>query len=279
MIWTILAIILILYLGLALLLFLFQHSLIYFPTRAVTATPAAIGLAYDEVRFHAEDGIELAGWFVPAPNAATTLLFFHGNAGNISHRLASIELFHRLGLNVFIFDYRGYGQSQGSPTETGTYRDAAAAWRYLVEDKQIPPGRIIFFGRSLGGSVAAWLAERQPPQALILESTFTSIPDMAARQFPFLPVRLLARARYDTLARIPNITAPVLIIHSPADEIIPYSHSRRLFEAARQPKAFLELTGSHNEGFLLTAQYEANLAAFIAQYAGENAPKNKTPLK
>jgi len=269
MIWTILAIILILYLGLALLLFLFQNNLIYFPTRAIATTPAAIGLAYEEVRFRAEDGVELAGWFVPAPNAASTLLFFHGNAGNISHRLASIELFHRLGLNVFIFDYRGYGQSQGSPTEIGTYRDAAAAWRYLVEDKQIPPGRIIFFGRSLGGSVAAWLAERHPPQALILESTFTSIPDMAARQFPFIPVRLLARARYDTLARIPNITAPVLIIHSPADEIIPYSHSRRLFEAARQPKAFLELSGSHNEGFLLTTQYEANLAAFIAQYARE----------
>lgn len=270
MIWSFIAIIITFYLLLTLLLFLFQTRFIYFPSRAIETTPAAIDLPYEPIRFQAEDGVELTGWFIPAPGAKNTLLFCHGNAGNISHRLIPIQLFHRLGLNIFIFDYRGYGQSQGVLGEAGTYRDAAAAWRYLVEDRAIPPDQIIFYGHSLGGAVAAWLAQHYPSRALILESTFTSIPDMAARQFPFIPTRLLVRVHYNTLARMPHLKTPVLIIHSPADEIIPYSHSRRLFEAAPDPKAFLELTGSHNEGFLMTGQlYETSLAAFIDKYAGE----------
>ena len=267
MFWLIIGIITALYLGLTLILFLFQSFLVYFPTKGLITTPAAIGLDYEPVQFETADGLKLSGWFVPAENSANVLLFFHGNAGNISHRLASIEQFHRLGLNVLIIDYRGYGQSEGRPSEAGTYLDAEAAWRYLVDTKGYRPEQIIIFGRSLGGAVAAWLAQQHPPRALILESTFTSVPDMGARQFPFLPVRTLARINYNTQARLPHIQVPLLIAHSPADEVIPYSHGRQLFEVANEPKEFLQLRGGHNEGFIMTENYEAGIKSFLQAYS------------
>jgi pimeloyl-ACP methyl ester carboxylesterase len=267
MLLTTIAIAIGLYVAVVALAYLFQERLLYFPLRGLSATPDAIGLAYETVSIETEDGIEISGWFIPADRPRGTLLFFHGNAGNISHRLDSIAAFHRLGLNTFIVDYRGYGQSQGKPTEQGTYRDAAAAWRYLVESRQIPPTEIIIFGRSLGGAVAAWLAHTHPPGALILESTFTSAPDMAAQAYPFLPVRQLIRIDYNTLARLPKIEVPLLIIHSPEDSVIPYGHSQTLFNAANQPKEFLEIRGGHNDGFIISAQaYEATLDRFISTY-------------
>ncbi len=270
MIWSIVVIGLALYVGLAALLFIFQNHLLYFPTGAILMTPRARGLAYETVRFEAADGVKLSGWFIPAEQARGVVLFFHGNAGNISHRLDSIALFHRLGLSTFIIDYRGYGQSEGKPSEPGTYLDAEAAWRYLVEERQLSPTEIILFGRSLGGAVAVWLAQTHPPGALILESTFTSVPDMAAQLYPFLPVRLLARLDYNSLERIASINSPILIVHSPADEIIPYRHGQQLFAAAQEPKEFLEIKGSHNEGFFISArQYEAGLQAFITRHIGQ----------
>lgn len=266
---TTIAIALIFYIVLTLLVFVLQARFVYFPTRYVGTTPASIGLPYESVTLTTDDGINISGWFVPVDDAQKVVLFFHGNAGNISHRLQSIKLFHELGLNVLIIDYRGYGQSEGSPSEAGTYLDAQAAWRYLTEERGFAPGQIILFGRSLGGAVAAWLAQQHPPRLLILESTFTSVPDMGVRQFPFLPVRLLARIQYDTLARLPQINAPILIIHSPDDDVIPYDHGQQLFKAANQPKAFLQLIGGHNEGFILSGnQYKAGLAAFIAEHGG-----------
>lgn len=270
MLWSILLLVVGLYLGITALLFFFQNRLIYFPLRHLALTPAAKGLTYETVRFEAADGVKLTGWFVPAEPARGTVLFFHGNAGNISHRLESIEVFHRLGLNTFIIDYRGYGQSEGSPSEQGTYLDAEAAWRYLIDEREISPDKIIFFGRSLGGGVAAWLAEKHPPALLILESTFTSVPDLAAQLYPFLPVRLLARVHYNTLERLSQIKAPILIGHSLDDKVIPYNHGRRLFAAAPEPKGFLELHGRHNDGFMVSRNYESSLEAFISRYlAGE----------
>lgn len=265
---VILAVILVtLYLALVGLAYLFQERLLYFPLRGLSLTPAAGGLDYEEVWLETSDGVTLHGWFIPAASPRGVLLFFHGNAGNISHRLDSIDTFHRLGLSTFIIDYRGYGRSQGRPTEQGTYQDAEAAWRYLVEERQISPADIIIFGRSLGGGVASWLAQQYSPGALILESTFTSVTDMAARQYPFLPVRQLGRIHYDTLARLPEIDCPILIIHSPDDRIIPYEHSQRLYAAARDPKEFLEIRGGHNDGFIISASdYEARLDGFIEQY-------------
>jgi len=195
------------------------------------------------------------------------VLFCHGNAGNISHRLESIEIFHRLGLNIFIFDYRGYGQSEGKPTEQGTYEDASVAWRYLTQQRQVNPNEIIVFGRSLGGAVASWLAQSHSPGALILESTFTSLADIAASLYPYLPVRLLLRFKYNTAEYLGKVNCPVLIVHSRDDEIMPFSHGCRLFEMASEPKKFLEISGTHNEGFIISGKdYEKGLNAFILEH-------------
>ena len=203
-------------------------------------------------------------WFIPAAQSGPTLLFFHGNAGNISHRLDSIRIFHTLGLNVLIFDYRGYGRSSGKPSEQGVYRDAETAWHYLTEAREIDPDRIILFGRSLGSAVAAWLATRTRSGAVILESPFTSVPDLAAKLYPLAPVRLLARLEFNTLAAAQAIHSPLLVMHSRQDEIIPFSHGRAVYGAARAPKRFVELSGGHNDGFIVSGDaYAQSLRAFI----------------
>ncbi len=280
------------YLGICLMLFLFQPNFIYFPIKEVRATPEIIGLNFDDVTFPTSDGLELSGWFIPAvpdpPSAqagkedTTTgdptvtgagagrgedrlvVILCHGNAGNISHRLDTMHLFHRLGHDFFLFDYRGYGKSQGKPSEKGTYLDAEAAWDYLTRERGIDPGRIVLFGRSLGGSIAAHLAQSRSPQALIVESSFTSVTDMGADIYPFLPVRLLARFKYSTADYLKKVTCPVLISHSKDDEMISVKHGRKLFEAANDPKEFLEFAGSHNEGFIASKEmYSKGIAEFI----------------
>ncbi len=173
-------------------------------------------------------------------------------------------LHDRFALSVLIFDYRGYGKSGGSPSEEGTYRDADAAWGYLLHTRKVPPEKIVLFGRSLGGAVAAELARRTKPAALILESTFTSLPDLGAEIYPWLPVRVLSKFRYSTLDKIASLTCPKLIIHSPRDEIVPFGQGRALFERAAPPKTFLEIAGGHNDGFLLSeTRYKEGLGIFL----------------
>lgn len=257
------------YVGLCVLVLAFQSRLVYFPFGGIDATPEAVGLAYEEVELEAEDGVRLAAWFVPAEHSRGVVLFCHGNAGNRSHRLDTLYIFRQLGFSTLIFDYRGYGGSGGRPSERGTCLDAEAAWRHLVEAKGIAPREIVVHGRSLGGAVAAWLAQRHTPAALVLESTFTSVPDMGARLYPFLPVRLLARIRYPTLERLPELRCPILVVHSREDDIVPFAHGRRLFEAAREPKDFLEIQGGHNEGFALSgSHYTDGLNAFLSRHVG-----------
>ncbi len=236
------------YIGLCILLYFQQSGMVYHPSRQITLTPAELNLAYEDVSFETSDGERIAAWFVPAENAQGTLLMCHGNGGNNSDRVYAIQFFVGLGMNVFIFDYRGYGLSTGKPSEEGTYLDALAAWKHLVEDRSVPPGKIVIHGRSLGGAVAAWLATQVDPAGLVLESTFTSIPDVGKKIYPYLPIRLLCRFQYDTLGRIGEIRSPVLIFHSKHDEMIPFEHGRKLFDAASAPKWFLETTGSHNDG-------------------------------
>jgi hypothetical protein len=252
------------YVILAAVLSLFQSRFVYFPVRHFAASPGDIGLSYDAVAFESADGIQLSGWFVRAPRPRGVALFCHGNGGNISYCLESVQILNRLRLSVFLFDYRGYGTSSGEPTEQGTYLDAEAAWRWLVEQKGIPPDQIILFGRSLGGSVAAWLAQHREPRALIVESAFTSIPDIGADAYPLFPVRLLCRYSYSCIDYVRHVKVPVLVVHSRDDEIIPFSHGERLYEAAHQPKAFLELSGGHNDGFIVSGgKYESGLDAFL----------------
>lgn len=243
------------YVGLSLYLYLFQENFIYFPghpSRRVETTPAALGLAFEELAIPTGDGETLAGWYVPAPNARATLLFLHGNAGNIGQRIDLIAMFQRLGLNVLIFDYRGYGTSTGKPGETGTYRDAEAAWRHLTEKRGIPASDILVFGESLGGAIAAELVRHHTPRALVLYATFTSIPDMARHYYPYLPTGLLARLRYDTRTALAAAQCPVLLLHSRDDEITPFSHGRELLDAAPQPKRLVELQGGHNDALFIS---------------------------
>ena len=253
---------------------LFQSRLVFFPDigRALAATPRDAGLAYEEVRLATTDGESLHAWFVPAPQSRGTVLLFHGNAGNISHRLDYLPVIFRLGYSTFIFDYRGYGRSSGRPSEQGTYRDAEAAWRYLTDTRKIEPQRIALLGESLGGAVAAWLASRQPAGALVLASVFTSVPDMGAEVYPFLPVRLLSRIDYNTLEHLKKVRAPVLVAHSRDDDIVPYRHGRALFDAAREPKTFLEMSGGHNESFLFSREsWVREFGEFLDRYVGDPA--------
>ena len=260
------------YAAILLLVFLFQPRLVYFPqaARELATTPRAIGLEYEDVSLHTADGVKLHGWWVPAHGARGTVLLLHGNAGNISHRLGYLAMFSRLAYSVLIVDYRGFGKSGGSPGEEGTCRDAEAAWQHLTEARKLKARDIVIVGESLGGGVATWLAVKYPPRALILASTFTSVPDLAARIYPWLPVRLLARIDYANLDRIRQIDVPVLIAHSRGDDIIPFAHGEALFDAARAPKQFLIMSGGHNDGFLFAREeWVAAVRGFLERAAAK----------
>lgn len=240
------------YAGICLLLYLLQPAIVYQPSRTYDNTPADIGLAYEAVTLTTSDGQRLAAWFIPAGDhfdTCRTILFCHGNAGNISHRLDTIKLFNQLGLAVLIVDYRGYGQSTGIPTEQGTLLDIRAGWDWLI-NRGISPKKIILFGRSLGGCIAALTAKEVNPAGLVLESTFSSIPDIGSHYYPWLPVRLFSRFSYDTLTAVKQVNCPLLVIHSPDDEIVPFRFGKAIYDAANEPKSFGMLRGSHNEGFI-----------------------------
>lgn len=263
------------YACLVLATYVFAGSLIFFPRRELDGNPSERGLPFEDVSFRAGDGTSLHGWFLPGTGRGT-VLFCHGNAGNISHRLDSLEIFHHLGLSVFIFDYRGYGKSEGKPTEEGVYSDVEGAWRHLAEDRKIPAGKIVIFGRSLGGAVAAQAAERFRPAGLILESTFTSLAGVGSHHYFFLPVRLIVGDAFNTLGRMKDISCPVLVASSPDDEIVPGEHGRILFEAAGEPKAFLPLKGDHNWGFLYTGgAYIDGLGRFFSSVFADGKGRNE----
>ena len=250
-----------------------QSRMLYLPNlpgRTLDATPSGIGVDYEDVFFETEDGVALHGWFVPG-QTARVLLFFHGNAGNISHRLDSIRQFLDLGLSVFIVDYRGYGQSDGRTSETGLYKDAAGAWRYLTETRQVKPENIVIFGRSLGGSVAAHLAKDVEPAGLVVESSFTSVPDIASDVYPWLPARWLSRLRHATRDYIRNVNCPVLVVHSRDDEIIPIKHGEAIYAAAPEPRSMLVLRGGHNDAFIRDEEsYLTGLRAFLDSLSSPN---------
>lgn len=254
------------YLVLALMFYLFQGRMVFlsdFPNRALGASPSDIGLNYEDVSLTTSDNERLHGWYIPAVDSKGTLLFFHGNAGNISHRLESVKIFHELGLDTMIIDYRGYGQSTGKTTEQGTYLDAQAAWDYLINSRGIPADQIIVFGRSLGGAVGAWLGVQNTPAAVIIESSFSSGADMARRLYPFLPVRLITRLRYPVAEYASRLNCPVLVVHSRHDEIVPFIMGQAIYAAVKQQKKFLELRGDHNNGFLISQEdYIAGLKDF-----------------
>lgn len=255
------------YLAMVLLVYWGQSRLVYFPNKQLSNTPQMFGLDYSSVSIATADGETLHGWWVPVRDAKGTVLFFHGNAGNISHRINYLTMFSRLGYNTLLFDYRGYGQSSGTPSESGTYLDAQAAWQHLTETQMIAPEQIVLFGESLGGAIASWLAAREKPGLLALASAFTSVPDLATQIYPFLPVRWISRFEYNTLESLHSVTCPVFIAHSPQDEIVPFQHGQRLFQAASEPKYFLTLEGGHNNGFIfMKPAWHKTLGAFMDQH-------------
>jgi len=252
------------------LVYLFQSHLVFFPGtgREAVVTPKSYGLRYESVAIRTADGETLDAWWVPAENARGTVLFFHGNAGNISHRVDYLQMFHRLRYSTLIVDYRGYGKSTGTPSEAGTYRDAEAAWEHLRHARLASPQAIVIAGESLGAAVATRLAAEVEPRAVLLFSTFTSVTDLGAQVYWFLPVRLLSRIGYDNAANLKRVRAPVFIAHSRDDDIVPFAHGRRLFEAAGEPKTFLEMSGGHNDGFIFTRpEWVAELGVFLERHA------------
>lgn len=253
------------YVGLCLMAFLFQKRLTFFPERGLSASPRDAGLLFEDVSVVAEDGVRLHAWWVPHAEARAAVLFFHGNAGNISHRLDTLRFWHELGFSILIFDYRGYGDSEGEISESGTQTDARAVWRYLTDVRGHAPGEIVLFGRSLGAAVAIELATHVHSAGLIVESAFTTMADMARRAYPWLPVRWLLRMRFESLQRIQQIDTPKLFVHSTDDEVVPYDMGRTLFEAARGPKRFVPIHGTHGDGWLQSGTvYRDGVAAFVA---------------
>jgi fermentation-respiration switch protein FrsA (DUF1100 family) len=254
------------------LVFLFQSRLVFYPEigREMALSPQTYGLSFESVDIRTADGETLHAWWVPAEDARGTVLFFHGNAGNISHRIDYLAMFSRLRYSTLIVDYRGYGRSTGSPSEAGTYRDAEAAWDYLRGARSVRAQNLVIAGESLGAAVATWLAARVGPRAIVLLSTFTSATDLGAQIYWFLPVRLISRLGYDNVENLKRIRAPVFIAHSRDDEIVPYAHGRKLYELAGEPKAFLEMRGGHNDGFVFARpEWAAQLAAFLEKHAAK----------
>jgi fermentation-respiration switch protein FrsA (DUF1100 family) len=261
----ILALISFVYVTVCLVAYLLQSRFVYFPDREEAGTPADVGLDFEEVTFASASGTRLHGWYVSVPGARYTLLYCHGNAGNISHRLESIRRFADRGLSVFIFDYSGYGKSAGRPSERATYADALGAWDWLTRTAGVKRDGVILFGRSLGTAVAIDLATEVQARGLILESPFTSAVELGARAFWWLPVRFLARIRYNSMGKIAAVKEPKLFVHSLQDEVVPYGMGKRLYNRAPRPKMWVKAQGGHNDVYLEPGSaYDEALDRFLA---------------
>jgi hypothetical protein len=245
---------------------LLENTSLFFPSREILLTPRSAGIAFEEVTFSSEDGVKLQGWFIPNPSARRNLLYFQGNAGNMSGRIDKIRQFHAMGFNVLMFNYRGYGQSAGRPSEQGVYRDGRAAFDQLASRADVGGMPIVLYGSSIGGAVAIDVATRRKPAALITEATFSSMKDMARRYYPFVPSFMLS-LRFDSDRKVALITCPKLFIHSPQDEIVPFALAQKLFASAAEPKEFLEDQGGHNDNFMRSIdKLRSGIERFLGKY-------------
>ena len=251
------------YLGINLYLYFFQRSLLFYPVKELHSTPKSIGLAYEDV-FIKSGSKRIHGWYVPNEKNKFVVLFFHGNAGNISDRLDTIRIMSKLGLSTLIIDYQGFGLSEGKPSESGINSDAMSAWKYLCKERNITTNQIIVAGRSLGGAVASYVAANVNPKALIIESAFTSIPHLAKRYYPYIPTHWIARDKFPTQKYVQDVKCPILIIHSREDELIPFAHGKLLAQTPNKNITFEAITGSHNNGFIESYDtYTRTLEMFI----------------
>tara|TARA_B100001971_G_scaffold67532_1_gene62178 strand:+ start:1051 stop:1818 length:768 start_codon:yes stop_codon:yes gene_type:complete len=231
-----------------------DQKMIYYPERTIAATPADVGLEYEDAFLTTSDGVKIHGWWAPG-GSKTTLLWFHGNGGNIGDRVENLLLLHdRLGVSVFILDYRGYGRSEGKPSEKGLYLDAEAAVEYLTREHGLSVADdVVVFGRSLGCGVAVEVAARHQVRAVILESGFPSVQAMVDRTYPFLPSSMLlslVEARYDSASKLPDVHAPVMVLHGDRDQTVSIAMGEELFESANEPRRFYTISGAdHNDTY------------------------------
>lgn len=258
--------------GVMLAAYLAQARLLFQPNfggRSLEATPDQLALEFENVEIETTDGEHLHAWWIPHRSPRASMLFSHGNAGNISHRLDSLKIFHQLRLNVLIYDYRGYGRSSGKPSEAGVYRDAEAALEWMIREERVEPEEFVVFGRSMGAAVSARLAQKRPPACLILESAFTSVPDRAAEIYWWLPIRWLIHLQMNTRQNVSTIATPTLVIHSRDDEIVPFDHGRQVAQAAGDDAELLEISGGHNTGFMKSRDiYIEGLDRFLTRCIG-----------
>lgn len=259
------------YLALTLMMYIFQERMVFVPGRNVFATPASYKIDFEDINLKTDNDETISAWYIPAKDAKYTVLFCHGNAGNIANRLETAVFYHNHGYNFMVFDYPGYGKSTGKPSDKGLLRAAEAAWKYLVETREIDPESIIVAGRSLGGSAASHLASKYDPAMLCLEATFVSVKEAAKDVVPFLPVSLICRVHLPTGENLRKVKCPVLLIHSPHDEVINYRHGEKLYEIAPEPKEFHTLKGGHNDcWFIDQNRYAEIFKAFIAKHVDKN---------
>jgi hypothetical protein len=239
-----------------------EESLLFFPTRYPDGIWHPLGLEFEDAWITTADGVRIHGWYIPCENPRVVALFAHGNGGNLSHREDYYRELHRLGVAVLAFDYRGYGRSEGSPTEAGILADGRAARAWLAKRAGVPESQIVLMGESLGGAVAVHLASEASARALILENTFSSAPDVGAFHYPWLPIKLLMRTKLDSASLISKYHGPLLQTHGDADTIVPISLGRKLFDAANEPKQFVLIAGGdHND--MRTPQWHAALDQFL----------------
>jgi pimeloyl-ACP methyl ester carboxylesterase len=254
--------------GLYLLLRSYEQSYVFHPSTTLTRTPQDIDLPFDSVILAAADEVNIHGWFIPehpseeenpVRDVAPSLLFFHGGDGNCSDRLQKIRLFHDIGFDVFIIDYRGYGKSGGMPSERGLANDALAAYSYLVEKRGVKPQRLYLYGEDLGAAVAIDLATKARAAGLITEAASASVIGEIEQAWPFIPWQYLLRNKFDSVAKIRDVHIPVLFIHSADDDVVSFNDSRRLFALAREPRQLVEIHGAHNDAFVnsFDAYYDA----------------------
>jgi hypothetical protein len=240
---------------------------LYYPDHNTYSLPVSCGITYEDVHFKASDGTVLCGWYAFAPQNRGTILYCHGNAGNISWFVENYRIFKELGFNVFVFDYRGYGSSEGVPSVEGTFSDVEGAWNYLVSERKIKPSSIVVWGRSMGGPIAAYCASNHKPGAFVAESTFTSLWNVVNDFCCVFPYVVWPVHDYMTIEYVRKIESPVLVIHSINDSTIPYHQGRELYDAVKAKKSFLDIQGSHNGGFFFSRDlYIKGIDDFMKQY-------------
>ena len=243
---------------------------LYFPLKTIEANPGDIGLYYEDIILTTGDGVDINLWYIPADDSIATIIFCHGNGGNISHRLEKIRLLNGIGLNVLIFDYRGYGSSGGSPSEEGLYLDAGAVFGYLENIRKVPSDRLIVYGESLGAAVAIDLAGKHNLAGIIIDGGFSSVKEMGKRVFPFIP-GFIYKSRFDSLSGIKDVNVPKLFFHAREDEIVPMELGRKIYDAASGPKEFVLIDGGHNDAFLVSeGMYLREIESFTKRYVTTN---------